>query len=43
MSFHLTTKKDKFVWSLTSFGEYTFKSLYLDLLNDSTKYLKKFI
>jgi hypothetical protein len=43
MNVQLNSEKDNFVWSLTNSGEFLFLSLYLDLLNDDTKYLKKFI
>jgi hypothetical protein len=43
MNVQLNLEKDNFVWSLTNSGEFTVKSLYLDLLNDDTKYLKKYI
>jgi hypothetical protein len=32
-----------FVWGLTSSGIFSVKSMYLDLLDDDTKYLKKYI
>jgi hypothetical protein len=43
MNVQSNLEKDNFVWSLTNSGEFTLKSLYLDLLNDDTKYLKKYI
>jgi hypothetical protein len=39
----LTNEKDIFVWGLTTSGIFTVKSMYLDLLDDDTKYLKKYI
>jgi hypothetical protein len=33
--------QDRFVWGLTNSGKFTIKSMYLDLMNDHTKYLKK--
>jgi hypothetical protein len=39
----LNNEKDKFVWGLTTSGQFTVKSMYLDLLNDNTKYLRKYI
>jgi hypothetical protein len=39
----LTNKKDNFTWNLKTSGTFTVKSMYLDLLNDDTKYLKKYI
>jgi hypothetical protein len=43
MQVQLSNEKDTFVWGLTRSGVYTVKSLYLDLLNDNIKYLKKYI
>jgi hypothetical protein len=43
MNVHLNEEKDNFIWGLTNSGQYTVKSLYLDLINDDTKYLKKYI
>jgi hypothetical protein len=43
MNVHLNEEKDDFMWGLTNLGQYTIKSLYLDLINDDTKYLKKYI
>jgi hypothetical protein len=43
MQVQLSNKKDIFVWGLTRSDEYTVTSLYSDLLNDNTKYLKKYI
>jgi hypothetical protein len=40
---HLNDEKDMFVWGLTSSGIFSVKSMYLDLLDDDTKYLKKYI
>jgi hypothetical protein len=39
----LTNEKDILTWNLTTSGTFTVKSMYLDLLNDDTKYLKKYI
>jgi hypothetical protein len=39
----LNIEKDKFVWGLTNSGDNTVKSMYLDLLSDNAKYLKKYI
>jgi hypothetical protein len=39
----LNNEKDKFVWGLTKSGQFTVKSMYLDPLNDNTKYLRKYI
>jgi hypothetical protein len=43
MSVQLNDDKDVFVWGLTPPGAFTVKSMYLDLLDDDTKYLKKYI
>jgi hypothetical protein len=40
---HLNDEKDMFMWALTSSGIFSVKSVYLDLLDDDTKYLKKYI
>jgi hypothetical protein len=39
----LNNKKDKFVWEPTTSSQFTVKSMYLDLLNDNTKYLRNYI
>jgi hypothetical protein len=43
MDLQLSNENDKFVWSLTTSGVFTVKSMYLDLLDDGTKFLKKYI
>jgi hypothetical protein len=43
MFIQLNGEKDTFVWGLTSSGQFTVKSMYLDMLDDDTKYLKKYI
>jgi hypothetical protein len=43
MSVKLTNEKDVFVWGLTTSGAFMVKSMDLDLLDDDTKYLKKYI
>jgi hypothetical protein len=43
MHVNLIEEKDSFIWSLTSSGSFTLKSMYLDLLDDQTKYLCKYI
>jgi hypothetical protein len=43
MDTQLSNQKDKFVWSLTTSDLFTVKSMYLDLLDDGTKFLKKYI
>jgi hypothetical protein len=39
----LNSDQDLFVWSLTNSGKFSVKSMYLDMMNDQTKYLKKYI
>jgi hypothetical protein len=43
MHVQLNNENDKFVWGLTTSGQYTVKSMYMDLINDNTKYLRKYI
>jgi hypothetical protein len=43
MSVQRTDSEDTFRWKLTNSGSFTVKSMYLDLLNDHTMYLKKYI
>jgi hypothetical protein len=43
MSVQRTDSEDTFRWNLTNSGSFTVKSMYLDLLNDHTMYLKKYI
>jgi hypothetical protein len=43
MPIQLNGEKDRFVWSLTLSGTFTVKSMYLDILEDDTKYLKRYI
>jgi hypothetical protein len=43
MHIRLNDDTDTFVWSLTTSGNFTVKSMYLDLLDGDTKYLKKYI
>jgi hypothetical protein len=43
MNVQLNNEKDTFVWGLTTSGQFTVKSMYSDLLDDNTKYLKKYI
>jgi hypothetical protein len=37
MHVQLNNENDKFVWGLTTSGQYTVKSMYMDLINDNTK------
>jgi hypothetical protein len=41
MQIELNSGQDLFVWGLTNSGKCMVKSMYLDLMNDDTKYLKK--
>jgi hypothetical protein len=43
MSIQLCDRDDKFRWKLTSSGAFTVKSMYLDLLDGHTIFLKKYI
>jgi hypothetical protein len=43
MMFQLTDVEDAFRWSLTTSGVFSVKSMYTDLLNEHTCYLKKYI
>jgi hypothetical protein len=39
----LSNEQDKFVWNLTRSGCFSVKSMYLDLMNGNTTYLRKYI
>jgi hypothetical protein len=43
MRVHLSEQPDVFKWSLTTSGVFAVKSIYLDLFDDHTPYLKKYI
>jgi hypothetical protein len=43
MHINLTSETDTFVWGLTKSGRYTVKSMYLDIINDDTKFLRRYI
>jgi hypothetical protein len=43
MHIYLNGVKDTSVWGLTPFGSFTVKSMFLELLDDDTKYLMKYI
>jgi hypothetical protein len=43
MYVQLTTHNDVFKWGLTKSGQYTVKSMYLDYMDDHTKYLHKYL
>jgi hypothetical protein len=39
----LSTDQDVFIWRLTSSGMFMIESLYLDFMNDHTRFLRKYI
>ena len=43
MEVQLSQQPDVFTWGLTTSGEFTVKSLYVDLMNDHTVFLRKYI
>jgi hypothetical protein len=43
INIHLTTQPDTFVWKLTKSGIFSVKSMYLDYMDDHTKFLRKYI
>jgi hypothetical protein len=43
MEIHLTDEKDTFTWKLTESGQFSVKSLYAELLNGNTKFLRKYL
>ena len=43
MDVQFSDEKDSFIWGLTDAGKYTTKSMYLDLLNGHTPFLRKYI
>ena len=43
MHIQMSVEPDVFVWNLTTTGSFTVKSMYLDLLNGHTRYLRKYI
>ena len=43
MHFSLTNTQDVFVWRLTSTGFFSVKSMYLDLLNNQSRFPSKYI
>jgi hypothetical protein len=43
MTINLANGQDKFVWNLTTSGGFSVKSMYEDLMNDHTPYLRKYL
>ena len=43
MMVNLTDEPDRFVWKLTTTGLFSVKSMYEDLMNDHTPYLRKYL
>jgi hypothetical protein len=43
MMVQLTNTPDKFVWKLTDSGTFSVKSMYLDLMNGHTPFLRKYL
>jgi hypothetical protein len=43
MDVQLSNKLDRFVWNLTKYGVFTIKSMYLDLMNEDTQFLHKYL
>jgi hypothetical protein len=43
MDIHLTDEKDTFIWKLMEFGQVSVRSLYAELLNGNTKFLRKYL
>jgi hypothetical protein len=43
MGVQLSNQPDRFTWHLTASGNFSVKSFYLDLLNDHTIFLRKYI
>jgi hypothetical protein len=43
MEVHLSEEPDKFIWRLNENGKFSVKSFYVDLMNDHTVFLKKYI
>ena len=39
----LSNNPDKFVWNLTTSGIFSVKSMYLDMMDDDTRYLRKYL
>jgi hypothetical protein len=43
LSINLNDEEDKFVWKLSDSGSFSVKSMYTDIMNGHTVYLKKYI
>jgi hypothetical protein len=43
MAVHLNEERDSFKWNLTESGHFSIKSLYAELLNENTKFLRKYL
>lgn len=43
MMVNLSDEPDRFVWKLTTYGLFSVKSMYEDLMNDHTPYLRKYL
>jgi hypothetical protein len=43
MDIHITDEKDTFIWKLTDSGQFSVRSLYAELLNGNTKFLRKYL
>jgi hypothetical protein len=43
ITINLTTESDKFIWKLNDSGIFTVKSMYLDMMNGHTIYLRKYL
>jgi hypothetical protein len=43
ITINLTSESDKFIWKLNESGMFTIKSMYLDMMNGHTIYLRKYL
>jgi hypothetical protein len=43
MDIHLTDEKGTFIWKLTGFSQFSVRSLYAELLNGNSKFLRKYL
>ena len=43
MMVNLNNDNDKFIWKLTDTGLFSVKSMYLDMMNDDARYLRKYL